>query len=180
MPRTVSVSAGRAVLGVFETRGPNYEKARSYGQVAEHFANIDIKPHDISAFLAAEGVKNFHNRVLQARADAADLADRPESSNDNSGSVGACDAPVAPRPITHEPAAIEEVIAQARSQRGQPTPKRPKLDLNRMLQVECPEHLMALVLAANEDDEVTVKLRVRPTSIPKWKTVLIEDIIDDV
>lgn len=184
-PRKLSVLVARFILDVKDATGPRYEKARSYGQLADYFAETDYDAQDVANYLRRNGIRGSLEHIRNAEREAANEGggiDEQDDADDYSHLLPASRIVPADERGTESgpptsPPSRAEIVKRALSK--EPTPKlaRPKLNLETMLVSEAPDRYLRQVLATPVGETVTVTMRREPSKEDQeWKRFVIEDV----
>lgn len=187
-PRKISSAAGRFILNVRATSGAEYELARSYGDLADYFATVDMEPQEVADELMRVGIAEFWRRIKAVEQEEDEQEGMKLAVEDHGK-----DDPIFGTEIAEvdnkQPRAVAKVVlpdraavmskALANQPKLRSKPIRPRFDPNSMIMIGGPERLRRRVLGTELNEAVTVKLRCHSANGLEWKTLLIEDVIDD-
>ena len=185
-PRKLSVLIARHILDVKETSGARYEKARSYGQVADYFAETRRSAFQIAEYLGRNGIRNTleHFRKVEKEPvergeDIGELRDvgcedRPELvAGFAKPEKGKSQGTPSPRPASRQ-----EAVERALARDPLPPPSRPKLNLETMLVLEASESLLAQMFKLKVGESATSTIyRDRNHEGQDWYRFVIANIV---
>ena len=185
-PRKISTLVGRFILDVKDATGsPRYEKARSYGQLADYFADTDYSAEKVANYLRRNGIRNSLEHIKKVEREAEQEAQRSEQANEDEHN----DLLLTNKDLSHDARHREagpsrpsvpraEVVKRALLKEPAPTIARPKLNLDNMLVSEASERHLHHVLETPEGQTVMVTLRREPSKEGQdWKRFVIEDVV---
>jgi hypothetical protein len=183
-PRKLPVLVARFILDVRETTGRRYEKARSYGQLAEYFAETDFDAQRVASYLRQNGIRRSleHFRNVEQEAATGDGQVEEQAEHDDYDLLRATgdarsDAGHQQGRSSNSPRG--EIVKRALLKEPPPKIARPKLNLETMLVSEVQDDDLRQILATPEGETVTVTMRRHPSKDGQdWKRFVIEGDID--